>query len=174
MVQYKIGGDEIIPFYGSRCVFSNFFSCDLIYNTISFKSSEQAYQYSKSIFLNHPEVAERVLLCDNAYNAKMAVKCVFSRSEINDWKIVSRSIMYKILLAKYEHCPLFREALRSSKSSKLMETNQWDSYWGCGISMETLLNRNNGNNGNYSGDNVMGHLLEQIRSEKSWDLFINN
>jgi len=171
MTQYSIGGVNIIPFYGSHCVFSNFYLGELNYNGILFKSSEHAYQYSKCIYFKEKNVGYSILRCDNAYNAKMCVKNIFSKSQMCTWKTISYNIMYQILLAKYKYVPLFRQALIMSKDSKLIEANQWDFYWGCGLSLEDLLLSKTIE---HNGNNIMGSLLERIRSENSWDLFVNN
>jgi len=72
--------------------------------------------------------------------------------------------MYKILLCKYEQNEDFRKVLSLSKSSRLIEANAWDKYWGCGVGKSALVSRDKLD---YSGENKMGLLLEKIRDLKT-------
>ena len=74
-----------------------------------------------------------------------------SESVRGDWPSVKDQIMLKALRAKFTQDKHLRQLLLDTKDRKLVEHTTNDSYWGDG--------------GDGSGQNHLGKLLMQVRSE---------
>lgn len=77
-----------------------------------------------------------------------------------DWESKKVKIMVKILRSKFEHSYM-RELLLTTKDYEIMEINPWhDTFWGVCCCDEHA----------YSGSNMMGKLLMDIRYDIRYDL----
>lgn len=121
---------------------SNFYGAPLVYQGLSFKSSEAAYQAAKC-----PErMAEFCGL--SAYQAKRLGNKVELRP---DWDSVKLDVMYQVCKAKFEQNPDLQTRLLATEDEELIEGNTWhDTFWGiC----------------NGEGKNNLGKILMRIRDE---------
>lgn len=121
---------------------SNMYKCSFVYKDILFSAAEIAYVYEKC---KHQEDKDTVLLLDNPYDARK-----FGRSVelVDNWESKRLSIMYNIILAKFEQNTNLARRL-SAVDEEIVEDNTWgDTFWG----------RCNG-----VGENNLGKLLTLVK-----------
>lgn len=139
-------------------------------------SSEQLYQASKyspaAICLPDtsktkkgadPNVRARIESATNARGAKMTQKCAVKAGLVRpDWddpqyEIRVHSMLWVLELKLYHNPLTFGKALRDTGDLLLAEISKKDFFWGC----KDL------GNGKIEGQNVLGKLLEIVRSRRS-------
>lgn len=134
--------EKICGFFNEYSFLSNFYEVPVEYNGLIFGSSEAAFQAQKC-----PERAnEFISLTPN--KSKRLGRKVDVRS---DWEEVKDTIMYEIVLAKFEQNEFLKEKLFNTGDALLAEENWWgDKYWG------TV---------NGIGRNQLGKTLMKVRNE---------
>ena len=122
---------------------SNFYSCTIAYDKVDYPTLEHAYQAAKT--LNRRE-RETICLCKTAGKAKRLGCKVTMRP---GWDVMKTSVMYELVLQKFErHKDLAAKLLRT-KDSMLIEGNDWgDTFWGM------VGNK---------GENHLGKILMRVR-----------
>jgi len=134
----------IMRFDGVYRFLSNFYYCDVYYDSVRYKSSEHAYQAAKTSDIN---LREAIRECNTPGDAKKLGRKLPLRT---DWDDVKLNEMYKILKSKFSN-PKLKKMLVDTGSEELIEGNNWgDVYWGVCIGR---------------GENNLGKLLMKVRSE---------
>lgn len=134
----------IREFEGQYRFLSNFYPCTIIYEGITYPTTEHAYQAAKTLDLERKIYISRL---ETAGQAKRKGKNVQLRP---DWEEVKLQIMYNICKLKFSK-PQFAEELKATGTQELIEENTWnDTFWG----------RCNG-----KGQNNLGKILMRIREE---------
>jgi ribA/ribD-fused uncharacterized protein len=115
---------------------------------ITYPSSEHAYMAAKTVDLS---IRREIAALKTPGDAKRFSRKIKLRA---DWETVKRGEMLAVLRLKFQD-PLLRMKLIGTGDAHLIEGNTWgDTYWGvC----------------NGQGQNVLGQLLMQVRSEIYWD-----
>ena len=130
-------------FQGKYRFLSNFYPCNIMFEGLSYRSSEAAYQASKFIDLSTKQLFTEI----DAREARKLGKAMPIRE---DWEDIKLNIMYRILRAKFSKEP-FRKMLLDTNDDYLEETNYWyDTFWGVY---------------NGVGKNHLGQLLMLVRDE---------
>lgn len=127
---------------------SNFYPVEIVYDNISYKSTECAYQAQKTF-----SIKEKILIASfDSYKSKKYSRKLKLRK---DWDNVKLDIMKDLLNIKFNKEP-FKTLLINTGSSEIIEGNYWhDNYWGsC-----TCEKCNN------NGLNHLGKLLMEIREK---------
>lgn len=140
----------VINFFEGKYRFlSNFYSCWIPYEGITYPTSEHAYQAAKTLDV---EQRKYVSTLDTPGKAKRAGRDLTLRS---DWEQVKESVMYDILKIKFSN-PILREKLLETGDVYLIEGNKWcDQIWGM-----CQCKKCNG-----LGLNLLGKLLMKLRNE---------
>jgi len=129
-------------FRGKYSFLSNFYKAPVVFDDVLYPSVENAYQAAKTLDIN---VREYFVNC-TAVDAK--------RSKVilrPDWDLVKVSIMYGLVYQKFFRHIDLRNQLLSTGNIELIEGNYWgDTFWG--------ICRG-------KGDNYLGRILMQVRSE---------
>lgn len=103
---------------------SNYWPCEVIWNGLTYKSSEAAYQAAKSL---DPKVWERFTTL-GAGTSKKEGKLLDIRE---DWDDVKLGIMFQICLDKFVRNEDLKQKLLATGDKFLEETNWWgDTFWG--------------------------------------------
>lgn len=135
--------EEVCGFRKEYRFLSNFYPCTVYYNRVLYRTSEHAFQASKTFCA---ETQQKIFLCESAKEArKLGLK-----AEIRpDWDEVKEDVMRAILFKKF-YKPTMLHHLLDTGDKRLVETNTWgDTYWGvC----------------NGKGKNRLGELLMETRS----------
>lgn len=134
----------IYGFFGQYRFLSNFALVTIEHEGLCYKSTEHAYQASKT-----DVVSERLLVqtCNSCREARIMGRYLTLRP---DWDLVKDDVMFIVNVKKYAY-PEYAKLLLSTGNSYLEETNTWgDRYWGvC----------------NGVGHNKLGKILMNIRQE---------
>jgi ribA/ribD-fused uncharacterized protein len=139
----------ISAFKGEYSYLSNFYRIAVVYDGVSYTSSEHAYQSAKAV-----DPIEKSLI-QHAFNPREARKLGNSCILREDWDDVKLIVMHDIVEAKFS-LPNLRRLLNKTRGMQLIEGNSWgDRFWGCELQ-----------NGNWIGDNNLGKLLMNIRDRK--------
>lgn len=134
----------INSFRGSYYFLSNFYTCPVTYDGITYENNEAAFQAQKCI-----DKAERYKFSNlNPTEAKHLGRKVNLRK---DWEEVKFNIMKDLITAKFEQNADLREKLVSTGTEYLEEGNTWgDRVWG------TVDGK---------GANLLGEILMEVREE---------
>jgi len=138
--------NPITKFRGDYAYLSNFYTCEIVYENIVYKSVEHAYNAMKSTNFNDK------LFIANAETPSISKKRARMIEIRKDWDMVKISIMKKLLKLKFEQEP-FNQLLINTGKYKIIEWNDWgEIFWG--IDSRTK-----------KGKNMLGILLMEIRDE---------
>ena len=131
--------------------FTNFYPCSVFIDGKSWPTTEHYFQAQK--FVGTPYLEKIRKLPTPRDTFQLSRDPQVSRWRRADWETVKDDIMLKALRVKFsESCSVtLRDKLRSTGKKELVEHTSNDSYWGDG--------------GNGSGQNKLGKLLMQVRSE---------
>jgi ribA/ribD-fused uncharacterized protein len=133
-------------FFGEYRFLSNFHIAPIVWEGLTYPSTEHAYQAAKSLDVQE---RKRIAALATPKEARRAGQKIKLRP---DWDRVKLEIMTEITRLKYQH-PDLRERLLATGDSYLEETNWWrDRYWGTCEG---------------TGQNQLGKLLMRIRREIS-------
>ena len=134
--------EEVCGFRKEYRFLSNFYPCTVYFNRVLYRTSEHAFQASKTFDMN---MREKIFLCPSAKEAK---KLGHESKLRPDWEEVKEDVMRNILFKKF-YKPTMLHRLLDTGDKKLIESNTWgDTYWGvC----------------NGKGKNRLGELLMEIR-----------
>jgi len=135
----------INKFQGNTRWLSNFQEAEFVYQGITWKTTEHAYQAMKAV--NTREFLA-ILNCETPSIAKNLGQLV----EMDPlWDKIKLDVMYKTNLAKYSQNSWLKNALIATDGQDLIEGNTWnDTFWGvC----------------NGYGENNLGKILMKIREE---------
>lgn len=123
---------------------SNFYECSVVFNGISYKNSEAAYQAQKTV--NEDERRQFSELSPE--DAKKKGRKIELRP---DWEDKKNEIMYEVCKAKFEQNPILKEKLLATGHEELIEENKHgEKYWGISDG---------------EGENFLGRILMRIRNE---------
>ncbi len=124
---------------------SNLYSVPVLFDGITYKNSEAAFQAQKTLDLEERTQFANII---NGVIAKRKGKKVKLRP---DWEAVKDDIMYRVCLAKFSQNEDLKEKLLATGEEELVEGNNWrDTYWGVY---------------NGVGQNRLGKILMRIREE---------
>src|SRR4029077_1394506 len=139
----KMGNQMIKELSGEYRFLSNFWSCFIEYEGLSYPSVENAYQAAKCA-----NKTERLyFLQAKAGEAKRKGKVVNVRS---DWEDVKLGVMLQLVRQKFQQEPL-KTMLLETGDKEIQEGNWWgDTFWG------TV---------NGVGENHLGKILMKVREQ---------
>lgn len=142
--------ETINSFRGKWTKLSNYSSCVVFYGKHAYQSVEHAYQAQKT---DDPVLQKMIRDCPTPAVAKKLARSVRLR---DDWEEIKVSVMEALLREKFAQEPE-RSILLSTGDSKLIEGNWWhDNTWGDCTCDNCKFE---------FGHNILGILLEQIRTE---------
>jgi hypothetical protein len=136
----------INSFSGYYRFLSNFWISQIVYEGLTYRNSEAAYQASKTF-----DPTKKLWFLElEPGQAKRLGKNLPLRP---DWEEVKDQVMYEICLAKFTQNPALGRLLRETGDEHLEEGNTWgDTTWGTVDGV---------------GENRLGKILMQIRVELS-------
>lgn len=137
--------DIIDSFNGKYRFLSNFSDYHCLFEGVSYKTVEHAFQAAKTLDKNQRMKIEYAV---TPGEAKKLGRRVCLRE---DWEQVKDDVMYDCLVSKFKLDKVLRFKLLDTYPAELIEGNTWgDTYWGvC----------------NGVGKNTLGKLLMRLRDE---------
>lgn len=134
----------IIHFKDDYFFLSNFYNCDIVYEGISYKSAEAAFQAQKCSDDNKK-------LEFSALSAGQAKKLGKEIELRKDWNDIRVDIMKSVVRTKFDQHPELQEQLVATGDRCLIEVNVWhDKFWGVSSG---------------KGRNMLGRILMDLRKE---------
>lgn len=149
----RVAADYIV-YAGDRCKLSNLYKCEVRVKGESFKSLEHAYQYTKALYVNQPDLAERIRASDSAYLAKSLGDSIQSE----DWGKVARKFMSEMMLDKYSRNQDLGQYLKLTGTRCIYE-GTLSKIWGGGARPSD----NCYETGRIHGKNLAGEILMEVR-----------
>ena len=148
-------------FKGPLCCMSNMYPCKLIYQGLTFRSTEHAYQWQRALDIGRAEVARKMLEAVDGFEAKR-LSNELDKTRILEWKEKNCiRVMTKLIEAKFEQVEDFRQACIKSTDAYLMEAT-FDTFWGVGLLEEAASNCKL----EYlPGKNILGWIIMQVRNK---------
>lgn len=156
-LKYEKQIEDGIVFKGEKSIFSNFYPAPFTVNGTVFQHVEQYYQYSKAIFHNESETADRIAKMSNPRRIKSLGDGIESDTTWLDQRMMA---LYRGIKAKFEQNWSLQDELILSQGKQLYEATT-DQYFGCGISFESPR----WSRRDWPGENVAGLILMKVREE---------
>nr|CAD2199406.1 unnamed protein product [Meloidogyne enterolobii] len=152
-------GQEILPFFTKRYVFSNHFDCIFVVDGVTFHSSESYYMYYKALYSYNYEIAEQILSLKSAALVKKLGSNLPGHNT-KKWRKICILVMSIANWYKYNQNPELRRILLSTRGILLVEASRSDQYWSCGLEMHSkdIVDKKK-----WRGLNVLGRILMSIR-----------
>lgn len=144
-------------FASENAYLSNFSKCSFVFDGINYDSAERAYQAERARRLKAPDLAQQIYDCRRPNDCK---RLSYYANSTPEWDQQKREVMKSIVLAKFRQNSHHRELLLATGTKRLIEATT-DSYWGAAALLGSKLL----SNGKWSGQNVLGTVLEEIREE---------
>jgi hypothetical protein len=141
---------QVINFYrhyNEHGCFSNFSEHPIVIDDKEYATSEHYFQSQKFVGTEHEDIVRAA--ATPAESAKMGRSK--SRPLRKDWEEVKEDVMYTAVLAKFSQHEDIRQVLLSTGDAKLVEHTKNDRIWGDG--------------GDGTGTNLLGAVLERVRSK---------
>jgi ribA/ribD-fused uncharacterized protein len=152
--------NDTIVFFTHNAIFSNLYSMEINIDGQKFSCNEQYYQYKKAIFFNDHEAAARIKAETNPYNMMSIAKNIRGYKH-HIWMKQAKNILTCANEAKYAQNERARSALQSTGTKKLGEASS-NKTFGTGVG---LYSKKATDHSAWNGDNMMGSILEAIRSK---------
>lgn len=127
---------------------SNLFECPVKYRGKQFRSSEEAYQFTK---VKAPALAEWLISAPDQKYVALAGHAIFKKDCIEHWDSLKLKVMEGVVNCKFRQNEDLKKELLSTGKCLIVEAAFTDSFWGCGPDMK--------------GENNLGKILMKIRSE---------
>ena len=155
-----ITADDSVVFASKYAVFSNLHVCPIKIEGQIYNSTEQYIQWAKANLFNDEASAANILKETDTFKQMMLGKKI-KHYKPDVWKKHVRDILVRANNAKYLQHQYAREALIRTQGKKLGEATI-DSYFGIG---QRLTSKTVSDISTWSGENVMGSVLEEIREK---------
>jgi ribA/ribD-fused uncharacterized protein len=148
--------------YFLRGVFSNFQPCKIIYQGLTFPTTEHAFMWAKAEFFGDQQAKLKILQTDNPKEAQNIGREVKNYDDTK-WNAVRYQIMYDINLIKYQQNPQLAKCLLSTGMKTLVEANgKPDLIWSCGLYANDPRIEDSSK---WPGKNLLGKVLMEIREK---------
>lgn len=149
---------ETLVFLTKYSIFSNFHPMIVKIEGQQYSCNEQYFQSAKAILFNDLATADKIMKEKDPVKMSLYGKSVKGfRKDV--WQNKAHDILKKVNVCKYEQNEIARDALVATGTKRLGEASI-DSYYGIGVH---LHNKDVLNHVKWSGQNVMGSILTEIR-----------
>ena len=146
-----------LAFISGKCFLSNFFKCTVRYNGFEYKSSEQCWQAQKALICKDPIAMAEIKISKEPIDAKRAGDRIV---ENEHWKRIKIEKMIDILQHKFRQNPELYFMLINTRPYDLIEASL-DGFWGAHCKLYSTALQN----GTWSGQNILGRILVDIRTD---------
>ena len=153
--------NEYYAFFGKANPFSNFFPAEIEIDNISYNCSEQYFHHAKACLFGDQETANRILESETPNEQKkLGDTIVGFKPKV--WDKHCESIMKTALKAKFSQHEDLKNQLLDTGNLIMIEASPYDKLWGSGVGLysDDCLAVTK-----FSGKNLLGNLLMQIRGE---------
>lgn len=162
-----------VAFQSAVSPLSNLYQCNIQMNNMSFKSSEQCYQYAKAMHHNMIAKANKIRREPDSHVNMSEGGLITENSE---WREKKFRVMESIIRYKFEEVAIIRETLRQKTNHKLIE-NSWSFMWGTGCPFLGRLLQGAQSHGEYlraySGQFLVNTLIGAVTLSCSFTCIFN-
>ena len=155
---------DSLAFFSIHHPFSNFHPSPFKVDGLHFSCNEQYLFYNKAHVANDVKTASQIMATSDPYRIKRISKQI--KTDEEQWKSMAPAVMKTGLLAKFKQNSHLKHWLMATGKKKLIEGSKSDLFWGVGMSHKDpkILNSDNWPQ---EATNMLGKLLEDVRSELS-------
>ena len=138
---------------------SNYYQCDLRYDSTDFPTLEHAYQHARAKHFNDKAVAAKILATKDPSHVKKLSYSVHGYTDM-EWGKVRENLMLKLLRVKFARGTDLAAKLQSTGNKLLAESGK-DKFFSCGLPLThvDVLDSSKWKS------NMLGKLQMQIRNE---------
>ena len=147
----------MILFTGKTNIYSQFYTCEFIIGEKKFNCAEQWMMYSKAIFFNDEETAQKILNESSPKEIKQLGREVKGYDD-DKWILIADEIVYMGNLNKFNQNPELKEKLLKTGNKLIYEAMNYDKRWGTGFDIENSLK-----NKDKWGENRLGKAIMRVR-----------
>ena len=142
--------NEIRSFRGKNAYLSNFYPCNIIYDGMTYKNLEAAFQAAKCSDLTARSQFQSL----DPAEAKKLGRTVALR---DDWEKIKLIVLSELVRVKFIGFPELLDCLLATGGAYLSEDNTWhDNYYGNCTCTKCQ---------DIPGQNYLGHILMQLREQ---------
>ena len=152
--------DNTVVFFTPRCPLSNFYKCSFKDHENEYHSMEQYLQFKRAEFAGDDVNAQKIIKSVEPSECKSLGKKVKVKEET--WQAAAAEIVKTGLRFEFASDADCKQVLLATGNCVLGEATTNDPFWGTGVA---LNDAHATNSGIWSGQNVLGKLLEEIRDE---------
>lgn len=128
-------------------------------NEVNFTCSEQFFMWSKALAFKDKEIAQKILESEYNPNKYKRLGRQVKNYDDNKWVEIRDKVMYAACYHKFTQNKRLKDYLLSTDESVLIECNNRDNIWACGLSLTDDYNNPN----LWTGENKLGFVLMKIR-----------
>ena len=157
-----VDGRKYLPFFSSKCCFSNFFPQKFTQDGVEYSSSEQYFQHQKALTFGDHQTAAWIMLTDKPKEARYLGRRVHGFDPVV-WEQKSMDVMYKGVRAKFIESDYLEFTLIAyHKDAIPVECNPSDHLWSCGLKIDDprVLDPKQ-----WLGLNRLGQVIMKVRKE---------
>ena len=137
----------IDSFQGEYRFLSNFYTAEVVYEGMTYPTSEHAYQAAKTL---DPAERKKIAAMPTPSQAKSAGRALGPKQRA-DWETAKFNVMEAVVRDKFTRHEDLRQKLLATGDAELIEGNTWgDRIWGVYQGQ---------------GENRLGKILMQVRAE---------
>ena len=146
-----------LAFLTGKCFLINFYKCNVRYNGHDYKTSEHCWLAQKAIICNDPIALAAIKGAAEPLEAKRIGELI---TENEHWRRIRVEKMYDIPQHKFRQNKDLYYKLINTRPFDLIEAS-FDGFWGaaCSLYSQALID------GTWSGKNVLGYLLVDVRTD---------
>jgi ribA/ribD-fused uncharacterized protein len=152
--------DHSVVFFTRNAIYSNLHPLNIKIDGKVFNCNEQFFQFSKAIFFNDLEAADRIMAERDPYKMMNIAKAIKGYNHTR-WLQEARKYLTMANEAKYAQNANARQALLATKKKKIGEASA-NVIYGTGIG---LLSKKASDVTAWTGQNMMGSILEEVRAK---------
>jgi len=150
--------DNLVCFTGD--IYSQWYDAIILIDGIEFNCCEKWMMYSKAIYFNDTETADKILKSNEPKEQKKLGREVKNYDD-DKWLLVCDDIVYKGNYAKFSQHKDLQEKLLLTGNKIIAEAAHYDARWGTGLNIEDTINTP------YEqwGENRLGKAIMKVRSD---------
>lgn len=146
-------------FFGGHSPLSNFYQTKLEIDGKEYFSVEQYFQMMKCIHAENEDATKKIKTAKTSLECKRIGDTVII--EKDDWLPKAKDVMRKAMKAKFTQDIRARQFLIKTGNNVIVEATK-NKTWGSGLS---LMDENNGIKQKWTGQNLTGQILMNVREE---------
>lgn len=139
--------------------FSSWHIAPISINGITYNCCEQYFMWKKALAFGDEDTAEKIITSYDPRKQKSLGRQVKNFVPAQ-WDAISRDVMFRAHMAKYERYTHLRDRLLATGATTLVEASPYDKLWGIGLDQNDPRALNSEE---WLGKNWLGYILTDIK-----------